>query len=174
MLVDCLPKEGETKAYHWQSPDEQWGFWDLLPLPLSVGGLKHCILLHLISSNFLTIKMQLAGCELAVTIHHRQVGVWICTWEPGSAMTLLRGSQEQRDVQRSTSVQLVVQTQSWVQPPSKPQPGFEWEENFVRTQISGATLSMYILCDWNLRNCISSRVNAVGPVALANCRHTLC
>lgn len=49
----------------------------------------------------------LAGCELSVTIHLRQVGVWICTWDPGSAMNLLRGSQEQRDVQRSTSVQLV-------------------------------------------------------------------
>lgn len=61
MLVDCLPKEGEKKTYHWQSPDEQWGFWDLLPLPLSVGGLKHCILLHLISSNFLTIKMRWRG-----------------------------------------------------------------------------------------------------------------
>lgn len=46
-------------------------------------------------------------CELSVTIHLRQVGVWICTWDSGSAMNLLRGSQEQRDVQRSTSVQLV-------------------------------------------------------------------
>lgn len=42
-----------------------------------------------------------------------------------------------RDVQKSASVQVIIQIQSLVQPLSKPQPDFEYVENFVRTQISG-------------------------------------
>lgn len=73
------------------------------------------------------IACVLVEYELTVSTHRRHAVVWKCTWELSSAMNVLLENQEHRDMQRSSSVQLLIQTWNLVQPSHKPQPAFEYQ-----------------------------------------------